>query len=392
MKKILYLLAILAVIVVFSCKKEPVIPPPAPDEFDQNIAPYLKVSRTPADYTVEVPAGYYQDLLGGAQANPYKAELGRVIFYDKHLSKDGKISCASCHIIKNAFADPVAKSTGIFGRQTKRNSMALLNNIWLGGALGIDSTGSALLPLFWDSRSMTVADQSAQAFTSPLEMGMTMPEVVKIVNEQPYYKWLFQKAWGDSIVREERIFASISHFISAMGTRDTYFDQALQKAGGIDSLEVNFKYFTADQNRGKVLFMENCESCHGSLTSVPHIFEANNGLESPYIDQGKGAITGTFHERGIFKVPGLRNIAHSAPYMHDGRFATLDEVVEHYNSGVKQVFGLHGDLLTFNPVNQTYSPKRLNLSAEDKKALIEFMLTLTDEKSLNDPKFSDPFK
>ncbi len=392
MKKILCLLPAVAVVFLFACKKEEV-PPVVTDQFDQQVAPFLQIGRTAPDYQLVIPDGYtYRLYTDMPLPNSAKATLGRVLFYDQHLSKDGKVSCGSCHDPAFAFAENTAKSTGIFDRVTKRNSMALLNTIWLGGYFGMDSVGNTLLPLFWDNRSHSVTDQSRQAFTNPDEMGMTIPEVVQAVREQPYYSWLFEQAWGDTAVLESRIFESISHFMSGMGARNTGFDQALKKAGGVAAVEGNFPDFSPQLNRGKTLFLNHCESCHGSLTSVPRIFEANNGLESPYIDQGKGAITGNFYEKGIFKVPGLRNIVQSAPYMHDGRFTTLEQVVEHYNSGVKQVFGLHGDLLTFNPDNQTYSPQRLNLSETDKQALVAFLHTLTDEASMTDPRFADPFK
>lgn len=393
MKKILCLLTVLLIVVLLSCQKETEVPViPAPDAFDLQVSPYLTIGRIAPDYRVMVPDSYTQGLFPVTQADALKAELGRVLFFDKHLSKDGKVSCGTCHQPEHAFADATAKSTGVFGRVTKRNSMALLNTIWLGGSLGIDSVGKALLPLFWDSRSITVADQSTQAFTNPNEMGITMPEVLQAIRDEPYYQWLFERAWGDTAVVESRIFTSISHFMGALGVKNTLFDQALQGAGGISMLETDFSAFLPAANRGKTLFLDHCESCHGSLTSIPHIFEANNGLESPYIDQGKGAVSGLFYEKGVFKVPGLRNISHSAPYMHDGRFNTLEEVVEHYNSGVKQVFGLHGDLLTFNPDTQTYSPQRLNLSASDKQALVVFLNTLTDEGAMSDLRFTDPFK
>lgn len=394
MKKFHFPVALLILTLVFACKKEPVVTPPAPIDqvFESQVAPYLNISPIPPDYTVTIDAGYTQGMLPTVQADPYKAQLGRVIFYEKHLSDDKQIACASCHRPENAFGDPDAQSTGIYERKTFRNSMPLTNSLWLGALLGFDSTGNVMLPLFWDSRAFSVADQSTQAFTNPTEMGIPIAALSDLVRQKPYYGWLFEKAWGDTAITNERVFVSLSHFLSSIGARNTIFDQAMKEAGGVAALKSNFPSFSTAENRGKELFLEHCESCHGSLTSVQHIFEANNGLESPYIDEGKGAITGNFYERGIFRVPGLRNVAQSAPYMHDGRFATLDEVVEHYNSGVKQVFGLHGDLLTFNPVNQTYSPKRLNLSAEDKQALVQFLHTLTDAGSLNDPRYSNPFK
>jgi cytochrome c peroxidase len=173
---------------------------------------------------------------------------------------------------------------------------------------------------------------------------------------------------------------------------NTPFDRALLKEGGVDFVGDVFSDFSFSENRGKALYMEHCHSCHGSLYSPPLIFEANNGLENPYTDPGKGAISGLFYERGVFRVPGLRNITVSGPYMHDGRFGSLMEVIEHYDSGIQAIFGLHGDLLVFNEASQSYSPKRLQLTASDKVALVDFLYTLEDSYTLTDPRFSDPFR
>jgi len=251
------------------------------------------------------------------------------------------------------------------------------------------------LPLFWDVRAHSVTEQSEGAFTNMVEMDMTMPEIVEMIRAQPYYDWLFEQAWGDTLVNTSRVFTALTHFMNGISAHQSKLDAGitlLATGGNAPDLSADFPNFSAAENQGKAIFLENCVSCHGSLTGPPKIFEANNGLENPYIDQGKGAISGLFYENGIFKVPGLRNIELSAPYMHDGRFTTLDAVVEHYNSGVKKVFGLHGDLLTFNPANQTYTAKRLNLSSDQKLALVAFLKTMTDQALVTDEKFSDPFK
>ncbi|MEI6411741.1 MAG: cytochrome c peroxidase [Bacteroidota bacterium] len=380
----------------FACNKEPIVTP-APvisDEFTQNVEKYLHINRTAPNYSVSLPA-YVTGMWPTEQPNAAIAQLGRVIFYDKKLSKDGTVSCGTCHLPQYGFADPQALSSGVFGRKTKRNSMALGNTMWFGGQLGIDSVGTAALPLFWDTRAHTISEQSLGAFTNMLEMDMTMPDIVETIRRQPYYDWLFEQAWGDTLVNNNRIFTALTHFMNGISAHQSKLDAGialLAPGGNAPDLSADFPNFSAAENQGKALFLENCVSCHGSLISPPNIFEANNGLENPYIDQGKGAISGHFYEVGIFKVPGLRNIELSAPYMHDGRFATLDAVVEHYNSGVKKVFGLHGDLLTYNPIDQTYSPKRLNLSSDQKLALVEFLKTLTDPVLVKDEKFSDPFK
>ncbi len=391
MKPVLCALLGAVMLMVWGCEKDaPMVTPPLSD-FEKNVQPWLTIGEEVPDYAVHLP-DYSSGFLPASVSVAEKAQLGRVIFYDKKLSKDGTVSCASCHIAAFGFSDPAALSTGVQGRKTKRNSMSLLNTMWFGGYLGIDAEGDALLPLFWDLRAHSVAAQSKAAFTNENEMGVTMDEVTQSMALQPYYHWLFKAAWGDSLVTEQRIFESLSHFMTAMSVTNTTFDQALVKAGGIQMLENDFSVFTPEQNRGKQLYVKHCLSCHGSLATPPLIFEANNGLESPYTDPGKGGISGYFYDKGIFKVPGLRNIGFTAPYMHDGRFATLAQVVEHYNSGVKQVFGLHGDLLMFNEATQTYSAQRLHLSESDKEAIVAFLHTMDDPGSLTKEQFMDPFK
>jgi cytochrome c peroxidase len=216
-----------------------------------------------------------------------------------------------------------------------------------------------------------VSDQSRAAFTNTHEMGLTMPEVLTIVQTQPYYPWLFAQATGDTVVTEDHIFTALTHFMGAMSASHAKLDAALAIAGIQPDINIDFQNFTAAENNGKQLYLAHCVSCHGSVNSIQKIFEANNGLEKPYTDKGKGAISGKFYENGTFKVPGLRNIELTAPYMHDGRFKTLEAVVEHYNSGVIEVFGLHGDLLSYDPDTQDYTPKRLNLTEIEKQAALE---------------------
>ena len=394
MKKTALALALFAGL--FACKKDPIVePPPAPDEFDLKVAKHLKINRVAPDYQVSLP-GYMSGFYAAAQPQAAKAELGRVIFYDKKLSKDGTVSCATCHRQEHGFAEPLAVSTGVFGQHTKRNSMTLAGTAWFGGYLGLDEVGTATLPMFWDSRAHSVAEQSRGAFTNPVEMGMTMPEVMQQIENQQFYPYLFRQAFGDSVATEARVFTALSQFMSAIGVQNSKFDagakQLTADGAGLD-LATDFPNFSPAENMGKQLYLAHCESCHGSLNSPQHIFEANNGLENPYIDKGKGAVSGLFYENGIFKVPGLRNVAVTAPYMHDGRFANLEAVIEHYNSGVKQVFGLHGDLLQHNPGGSPqYSPKRLQLTQAEKDALKAFLDTLTDAGFATDARFSDPFK
>lgn len=379
------------ILTFLSCRKENRETISVSDYFKLNVASRLTVSEEAPMVSILLP-DYFTGMFDANVGVPSKFELGRVIFYDRHLSEDGLVSCASCHRQENGFSDPRRYSKGIYGRLSTRNSMALGNTIWFGGSMGIDSMGGVRLPLFWDSRAHSVGEQARSAFLNEHELGLSMPEVIERMEQQSYYAWLVNRAWGDSLITEERIFESLAHFMGSISSADTEFDRALQHAGGFDFLGGVLPAFSEAKNRGKTLYLEHCHSCHGSLYSPPFIFEANNGLENPYTDPGKGAISGLFYERGVFRVPGLRNISVSGPYMHDGRFETLMEVIEHYNSGVQSIFGLHGDLLTFNEVTQTYSPKRLQLTEADKSALVAFLHTLEDRMLLTDSLFSDPFR
>lgn len=383
---------LLGIMLIFPfCRKEDNGIIPVSDLFKLNVASHLTVSEDAPMVSILLP-DYFTGMFDANEVAPSKFELGRVIFYDRHLSEDGLVSCASCHRQENGFSDPRRYSQGIYGRLSTRNSMALGNTIWFGGAMGIDSIGGVRLPLFWDSRAHSVGEQARSAFLNEHEMGLSMVEVIERMGQQSYYTWLINRAWGDSLISEDRVFEALAHFMGSISSSNTEFDRALQSAGGFDFLGGSFPAFSEAENRGKTLYLEHCHSCHGSLYSPPFIFEANNGLENPYTDPGKGAISGLFYERGVFRVPGLRNISVSGPYMHDGRFETLLEVVEHYSSGVQSIFGLHGDLLTFNEVTQTYSPKHLQLTEADKLALVAFLQTLEDGSLLTDSLFSDPFR
>jgi cytochrome c peroxidase len=386
----------LLMLFIWACRKEdaPVVVVDPPFDPFSVVSEHLNISKKAPDFSFSLPI-WLREYQPTIPANNNIIELGRVIFYDKKLSADGKIACASCHHQGHAFSDIVPLSTGVNGKKTKRNSMALTNNISFGGVMGMLDTGTTLYPLFWDSRALSIQAQSKAAFTNPLEMDISMSKVVSTVAEQPYYPWLFERAFGDSVVTESRILLSIAHFLNNLHTYNSKFDRAMQvhtANGGTTDLDVTLTGLTVEENQGKALYVAHCNNCHSGLNNVRGIFEANNGLESPYIDKGKNLISGHFFDIGVFRVPMLRNIAYSAPYMHDGRFTTLEQVIEHYNSGVIKGYGLHGELLQLDEATQTYSAKRLNLTEAEKAALKAFLLTLSDESVLTDQRYADPFK
>ncbi|CAM4403768.1 cytochrome-c peroxidase [Zobellia nedashkovskayae] len=301
------------------------------------------------------------------------ATLGRVLFYDKNLSLNNTISCASCHIQENGFSDPNQFSTGFDGELTSRNSMGLANaRFYANGRF------------FWDERAASLEIQTLIPIQDLTEMGMTLDDLVTKLEEEEYYTSLFTNAFGDENVTSEKIALALSQFIRSMVSYESKFDEGLAQT---QDIEEDFPNFTTSENRGKQLFMSNqtrCFDCHATNVFVGDQAR-NNGLDANLTDLGVGGVTGNTNELGEFKVPSLRNIALTRPYMHDGRFQTLEEVIEHYNSGVQNNANLDNRLTQGNNV------RRLNLSDTEKQALLDFMNTLTDEQFINDEKYADPF-
>ncbi len=310
------------------------------------------------------------------ESNPditdHGATLGRVLFYDKKLSVTNTVACASCHKQELAFADPVKGSEGINGQVTSRNSMAVVN-------VGFNNN------LFWDSRAPSVKDLVSMPVSNHIEMGMeNMKQVAQKLKKVDYYPALFEKAFGSTEITEERAVNALAQFVSAMVSSNSKWDEGAK---------TDFTNFTAQENMGRDLFFDakaKCSQCHsGANFSAPDEPNdpyggevrgtANIGLDESYKDQGKGD--------GHFRIPTLRNAALTAPYMHDGRFATLAEVVDHYNENIKN----HPNL-DFRLRDQFGAPQKLQLTIEEKQALVAFLQTLTDQKFTTDAKFSDPFK
>lgn len=307
------------------------------------------------------------------------AALGRVLFYDRRLSANQTIACASCHQAEHGFSDSRRFSVGFAGGLTSRNSMGLTQaRYYLRGHF------------FWDERAATLEDQVLQPIQNPLEMGMTLEATVSRLSAEPFYGELFTAAFGTPEVTSGRISRALAQFVRSIVSGHSKYD---------DGVAQNFANFTPQENLGRQIFggqvgAATCVTCHGSDNFVPGNNIFNNGLENPYVDKGVGAISGRGADEGLFKVPSLRNIELTAPYMHDGRFATLEEVVEFYNSGVVNHPNLSPQLR--NPPGPPGSPppppRRLNLTAGQKAALVAFLKTLTDRSVTTDPKFSDPFR
>jgi cytochrome c peroxidase len=357
----------------------------------------LKLPATTLDYKLpskEVANGI---AFNESPTNPITndaATLGRVLFYDKKLSLNNQVACASCHHQANAFADNVALSTGFNGQKTTRNASTITNaNLEKG--------------LFWDMRSPNLEDLATRPVRNHIEMGIEDMDKLSVkLAKIDYYPELFRKAFGKSDISGDLIAKSVAQFLGSMVTYNSKFDQGKSR---------NFSNFNAEELRGKELFMTqlHCNNCHGGANlneSIDGEHTANIGLEAEYKDNGIGASTGSRLKNGFFKVPSLRNVALTAPYMHDGRFATLERIVEHYDNGITNHENLFPTLRSFSwvgnggnansggsfgwgqPTNtNTARVSNLMLVQKDKAALIAFLKTLTDENLVNDVRFSNPF-
>jgi cytochrome c peroxidase len=305
------------------------------------------------------------------------ATLGRVLFYDKRLSANQTISCASCHQAEHGFSDPRQFSVGFGGGLTGRNSMGLTNARYY-----------LRENFFWDERAATLEDQVLMPIQDGVEMGMSLDLLVQRIDAEPFYDELFTAAFGTAEVNSTRISQALAQFVRSILSGSSKYDTGVP---------LGFSNFTALENQGRQIFqgaIGGCATCHGSDNFVPGNNIFNNGLENPYVDKGVGEVTGLAADEGFFKVPSLRNIELTGPYMHDGRFATLEQVVEFYNSGVVDHPNLSPQLRLppGPPGSPPPPPRRLNLTLQQKAALVAFLKTLTDTSVTTHPKFSDPFR
>ncbi|MFT5196600.1 MAG: cytochrome c peroxidase [Cellvibrionaceae bacterium] len=296
------------------------------------------------------------------------ATLGRVLFYDVKLSANDTTSCSSCHQADSGFSDPRQFSVGFQGGQTPRNSMGLSNARYYDpGAF------------FWDERAATLETQVLLPIQNSVEMGMDLDTLVTKLTATDYYEPLFEDAFGDDTITNERISRALAQFVRSMVSYQSKFDTGQQ---------TDFTNFTAQEEEGRQLFngRGQCSRCHTTEVQVADQAR-NNGVDNGVNDDvGVGATTNNANDDGKFKTPSLRNIELTGPYMHDGRFATLDDVLQFYSDGIQD----HPNL---DPILQTNNgnPRRLNLNGADRAALIAFLNTLTDETFINDVKFADPF-
>lgn len=332
--------------------------------------------------------GNSNTFITGNERKNHIATLGRVLFYDEQLSINNTVSCASCHEQSLAFADNEMRSEGFEGQLSLRNSLPLGNTVGFEVAYGGGTFSQPRAAFGWDEANRNVTTQTEAAITSTLEMGMhDMSQLAAKLAPIDYYQVLFRKAFGSNAVTEHGILDALDEFVNSISSNRSKFDKAAMQ-GGSDFVNVfvPFSDFTTAENNGKAIYLANCANCHSADHSLTAVATANNGLDLVYEDQGVGGHTGFDWEMGVFKVPFLRNVALTHPYMHDGRFTTLEEVVDFYSEGIQPHENLHPELTNFG------TAKKFNFSDREKSDLIAYLHTLTDEELLTEAKWSDPFK
>jgi cytochrome c peroxidase len=375
-----------------SCSKDPIVLEQDVDESGPNLP------ETPYNYSeIDFPGHFYTNGFIGTfqtslnlvdntpednQVTDEGATLGRVLFYDKNLSKNRTISCASCHQQAHGFSDPDVFSIGFEGGATGRHSMGLTNAAYYGRG-----------NFFWDERASSLEEQVLMPIQDQIEMGLTLDTLIQRVNQLPYYASLFEASFGDPIADSETIAKALAQFVRSMVSYRSKYDEGRAL---VESQYDLFPNFTELENLGKNIFLgpmdqggKGCIDCHSTEGFVNiSVGPLSNGLDARVdaLDLGHFGVTGDLNHLNTFKTPSLKNIAVRAPFMHDGRFATLEEVIEHYNSGIQD----HPNL-NFSLLDENGDPVQMNMTEEEKLALKLFMETLTDEPMLMDVKFSDPF-
>lgn len=291
-----------------------------------------------------------------------KMLLGRALFYDPILSADSTISCASCHLQYTAFTHiDHTLSHGIKGKTGTRNSPVLINLAW-----------SKLF--MWDGAINYLDMQPLAPIAHPAEMGSDLNKVLQKLNSTAQYRMLFYNAYGDNAITGEHLLKAMSQFMLTLISANSKYDKVMRKEPGIT--------FTLQEANGYRLFRNSCASCHAEPLFTTNGFAGNGlSLDTTLNDYGRMKITHNPADSLHFKIPTLRNVEFSYPYMHDGRFKRLQDVINHYASGFNR--------------NSTVSPeleKPIVLTANEKVDLLAFLLTLTDKEFLFNPAFSYPWE
>jgi hypothetical protein len=289
-----------------------------------------------------------------------RVELGRRLFHETALSKDGTISCASCHESAAAFADPRRFSLGVAGGIGSRNAMPLFNLAWKSS-------------FFWDGRAPSLRVQALMPIEDHREMDESLEHVVEKLGALQDYAPAFEKAFGSLDITPEKIGLAIENFLLTLTSHHSKFDRAARGEGNLSAEEKRgFELFMTEREPRMGSMGGDCFHCHGGALFTDHQFR-NNGLAISTGDLGRYKVTKASIDRGAFSTPSLRNIAITAPYMHDGRFSSLEEVLDHYSEGVQRTE-------TLDPNLAKHPNGGLHLTKDEKKDLISFLKTLTDTR------------
>ncbi len=320
------------------------------------------------------------------QENPLTEEafvLGRRLFYDPVLSGANETACASCHVQELAFTDGLAKSPSLSGGELAFSSMSLVNLLW-----GQER-------FFWDGRAESLEHQALMPIVHPEEMAQDLDELIEELRSSRTYRRMFKAAYGE--VSTDNVAKALATFMRLLISSDSKYDRYLRGEVNLtDQEEYGRKLFMAHPDTKVSLRGGNCIDCHSQflISGFRDALDgfSNNGLDpDDALPEGLMAVTGDPAHKGFFKVPTLRNIAVTAPYMHDGRFATLEEVMDHYNDGIVFSETLSPLILEAdNAPDQTAGTIGLRLTQPEIEAIIAFLHTLTDDQFLNDPRFSNP--
>jgi len=336
------------------CKKDPSLDMPILTSDSTN---------NPIPYVITIPPGF-PTVLNTPADNPLTVEgiaLGKKLFYDPILSGDNTMSCASCHAQAFNFSDHNKQfSKGITGAIGTRNAPALINLIWEPY-------------FFWDGRAATIEEQVLSPVANPIEMHLSWTTAVAKVQSNAEYPDLFNKAFQTTTVTQDLITKAIAQFERTFISANSRFDRWV----------LNIDTLSASEKRGYDIFYTekgDCFHCHTTKLFTDNLFH-NNALDAFPNDSGRAKVTRNSNDVGKFKTPTLRNIAYSAPYMHDGRFATLEEVIDFYSSGLQ--FSA-----TVDPFMKKVNSGGVQLDAQSKQDLINFLKTLGDPEYISNTAYS----
>ncbi|WP_258540983.1 cytochrome-c peroxidase [Parvicella tangerina] len=338
-------------LVITGCRKSQELPQPvyAPIPYEVDLPSHFPEMEQPADNPMTVQGVY----------------LGRHLFWDDRLSGDNTMACADCHLPQYAFSDNNATSVGIDGVFGTRNSMVLQNLAWSND-------------FFWDGRAVTLEEQVLMPVEDPIEMHESWSHFMNEIRDDETYKTLFFEAFGVVAFDSTHAAKALAQFLRSMVSCNSKYDKILEGTATFTIQEqAGFDSFNA-------LSGGDCFHCHGGSLTTDFSYK-NNGLDAVPLDSGRGRVTGDPADYFTFKVPPLRNLEYSAPYMHDGRFATIDEVINHYSVGLEHTSPNISPLMEFS------AQGGVQLDPQERAELKAFLMTFSDPDFINNPDFRNPW-